>query len=270
MAEDAVGDLPDALLRVGEDELLLCGQRRVEKEVRKAGFGVGFAGEGIVFRYCHDIAVVADAGIDCVLAEQRKMHERQIQFVVVDEHFQREGSPLCDGKLDVRIAVLERKKHLGQNDGADMGRSPETKDAFALGLYLTQLLVEAAAKRDGLTGKFNVFLACVGRDKSTFGALEKPGLKLRFQPCEENAEGRLGDIELFGGFREAFFLIDGQNIFKISVFHETAPFCQRGCFVAFIIAQNGKNEKRNWPMQSTGQFREEEGARMRFRRQWCR
>lgn len=151
-----------------------------------------------------------------------------------------------------------------------MGRSPETKDAFALGLYLTQLLVEAAAKRDGLTGKFNVFLACVGRDKSTFGALEKPGLKLRFQPCEENAEGRLGDIELFGGFREAFFLIDGQNIFKISVFHETAPFCQRGCFVAFIIAQNGKNEKRNWPMQSTGQFREEEGARMRFRRQWCR
>lgn len=211
-------------------------------------------GEGIVFRYCHDIAVVADAGIDCVLAEQRKMHERQIQLVVVDEHFQREGSPLCDGKLDVRIAVLERKKHLGQNDGADMGRSPETKDAFALGLYLTQLLVEAAAKRDGLTGKFNVFLACVGRDKSTFGALEKPGLKLRFQPCEENAEGRLGDIELFGGFREAFFLIDGQNIFKISVFHETAPFCQRGCFVAFIIAQNGKNEKRNWPMQSTGQF----------------
>lgn len=238
--------------------------------MRKAGFGVGFAGEGIVFRYCHDIAVVADAGIDCVLAEQRKMHERQIQLVVVDEHFQREGSPLCDGKLDVRIAVLERKKHLGQNDGADMGRSPETKDAFALGLYLTQLLVEAAAKRDGLTGKFDVFLACVGRDKSTFGALEKPGLKLRFQPCEENAEGRLGDIELFGGFREAFFLIDGQNIFKISVFHETAPFCQRGCFVAFIIAQNGKNEKRNWPMQSTGQFREEEGARMRFRRQWCR
>ena len=209
MAEDAVGDLPDALLRVGEDELLLCGQRRVEKEVRKAGFGVGFAGEGIVFRYCHDIAVVADAGIDCVLAEQRKMHERQIQLVVVDELFQREGSPLCDGKLDVRIAVLERKKHLGQNDGADMGRSPETKDAFALGLYLTQLLVEAVAKRDGLTGKFDVFLACVGRDKSTFGALEKPGLKLRFQPCEENAEGRLGDIELFGGFREAFFLIDG-------------------------------------------------------------
>lgn len=44
MAEDAVGDLPDALLRVGEDELLLCGQRWVEKEVRKAGFGVGFAG----------------------------------------------------------------------------------------------------------------------------------------------------------------------------------------------------------------------------------
>ena len=198
------------------------------------------------------------------------MHERQIQLVVVDELFQREGSPLCDGKLDVRIAVLERKKHLGQNDGADMGRSPETKDAFALGLYLTQLLVEAAAKRDGLTGKFDVFLACVGRDESTFGALEKPGLKLRFQPCEENAEGRLGDIELFGGFREAFFLIDGQNIFKISVFHETAPFCQRGRFVAFIIAQNGKNEKRNWPMQSTGQFREEEGARMRFRRQWCR
>ena len=47
-----------------------------------------------------------------------------------------------------------------------MGRSPETKDAFALGLYLTQLLVEAVAKRDGLTGKFDVFLACVGRDLS--------------------------------------------------------------------------------------------------------
>ena len=270
MAEDAVGDLPDALLRVGEDELLLCGQRWVEKEVRKAGFGVGFAGEGIVFRHRYDIAVVADAGIACVLAEQRQMHEGQIQLVVVDELFQREGSPLCDGKLDVRIAVLERKKHLGQNDGTDMGRSPEAEDAFALGLYLAQLLVEAAAQRDGLTGKLDVFLARVGGDEPPLGALEKLGLKLCFQPCEENAERRLGDIELFGGFREAFFLIDGQNIFKISVFHETAPFCQRGRCVAFIIAQNGKNEKQNWPVLCIGQFREEEGARMCFRRRWCR
>lgn len=177
---------------------------------------------------------------------------------------------LCDGKMDVRIAVLERKKHLGQNDGTDMGRSPEAEDAFALGLYLAQLLVEAAAQRDGLTGKLDVFLARVGGDEPPLGALEKLGLKLCFQPCEENAERRLGDIELFGGFREAFFLIDGQNIFKISVFHETAPFCQRGRCVAFIIAQNGKNEKQNWPVLCIGQFREEEGARMRFRRRWCR
>lgn len=189
-----------------------------------------------------------------MLAEQRQMHEGQIQLVVVDELFQREGSPLCDGKLDVRIAVLERKKHLGQNDGTDMGRSPEAEDAFALGLYLAQLLVEAAAQRDGLTGKLDVFLARVGGDEPPLGALEKLGLKLCFQPCEENAERRLGDIELFGGFREAFFLIDGQNIFKISVFHETAPFCQRGRCVAFIIAQNGKNEKQNWPVLCIGQF----------------
>ena len=50
MAEDAVGDLPDALLRVGEDELLLCGQRRVEKEVRKDRvWEQAFRGEGIVY-----------------------------------------------------------------------------------------------------------------------------------------------------------------------------------------------------------------------------
>jgi len=43
----------------------------------------------------------------------------------------RQKAILCDGKLDVRIAVLERKKHLGQNDGADMGRSPETNGAVS-------------------------------------------------------------------------------------------------------------------------------------------
>lgn len=47
----------------------------------------------------------------------------------------------------------------------DMGRSPEAEDAFALGLYLAQLLVEAAAQRDGLTGKLDVFLARVGGDE---------------------------------------------------------------------------------------------------------
>ena len=138
------------------------------------------ASAGIVFRHRYDIAVVADAGIACVLAEQRQMHEGHIQLVVVDELFQREGSPLCDGKMDVRIAVLERKKHLGQNDGTDMGRSPEAEDAFALGLYLAQLLVEAAAQRDGLTGKLDVFLARVGGDEPPLGALEKLGLKLCF------------------------------------------------------------------------------------------
>lgn len=46
-----------------------------------------------------------------------------------------------------------------------MGRSPEAEDAFALGLYLAQLLVEAAGQRDGLTGKLDVFLARVGGDE---------------------------------------------------------------------------------------------------------
>ena len=156
----------------------------------------------------------------------RQDDEADVEIAGIDAGLDRFAALLHDPEMHIRIQAVEFPDRRREKTDADHRRDAEPHGSFFQPDHLVELLRHPVErKKNAARGTQNRMPGVRQLDRSG-GTVEQLGAQFGLEHPDHFGQGRLGDVQRIGGFREAAVFGYGHKVFELAQIHCRSHPCQ--------------------------------------------